>query len=209
MKHITVLRLESTDHSSAGLTLCLNSSERHWIDQVPWPSYPCKPDASFAIGYNDQYIFLKYFVQENAVRAAVTNRNGPVWEDSCVEFFICFDDKGYYNLEFNCLGVAHVGFGKEKCNRQMIPEDIISKITTESMIHKHRSGLVEWELLLSIPMGVFVYHPLSSISGKQFRANFYKCGDLLPEPHYLSWTEIHAAEPNFHLPQFFGTLYFK
>jgi len=31
----------------------------------------------------------------------------------------------------------------------------------------------------------------------------------LDEPHYLAWSNIIAPEPNFHLPQYFGTLYFE
>lgn len=38
------------------------------------------------------------------------------------------------------------------------------------------------------------------------RGNFYKCGDLTAEPHYLSWSPIAFERPNFHLPEFFGEL---
>jgi hypothetical protein len=37
-------------------------------------------------------------------------------------------------------------------------------------------------------------------------ANFYKCGDETPEPHFLSWNPIDLPKPNFHVPQFFGQL---
>jgi hypothetical protein len=47
------------------------------------------------------------------------------------------------------------------------------------------------------------------LKGKTCRANFYKCGDDLPEPHFLSWNNIIADKPDFHLPQYFGTLTFE
>lgn len=34
-------------------------------------------------------------------------------------------------------------------------------------------------------------------------ANFYKCGDDLPAPYYLSWNKIIAPKPDFHYPDFF------
>ena len=40
-------------------------------------------------------------------------------------------------------------------------------------------------------------------------ANFYKCGDKLQTPHFLSWNPIDLEKPNFHCPEFFGMLRFK
>jgi hypothetical protein len=47
------------------------------------------------------------------------------------------------------------------------------------------------------------------MKGKKCRANFYKCGDDLPEPHFLAWNMINTEEPDFHRPEFFGTLEFN
>ena len=38
------------------------------------------------------------------------------------------------------------------------------------------------------------------------KANFYKCGDLTAHTHFLSWSPIDAPKPDFHRPDFFGTL---
>jgi hypothetical protein len=40
-------------------------------------------------------------------------------------------------------------------------------------------------------------------------ANFYKCGDELPTPHFLSWNPIEWKEPSFHRPEQFGKLIFE
>src|SRR5688500_16662782 len=77
----------------------LDSFEKHLLDNVPWPSYPYKPNVQFSIAHTGDHIFLKYYVREKAIRAAAGNVNGKVWEDACVEFFISFDHTGYYNLE--------------------------------------------------------------------------------------------------------------
>ena len=44
---------------------------------------------------------------------------------------------------------------------------------------------------------------------KEIKANFYKCGDELQTPHFLSWNPIQIEQPDFHRPDFFGTLEFE
>ncbi len=209
MKEITVTYLKEVDHISSNLQLLLNKQERYLLDHTPWSSYPYKPRVEFSMAYSDKHIFLKYFVAEKTIRAATSNINGRVWEDTCVELFIGFDAEGYYNLEFNCIGTALVGFGTDKHNRELIPAEVISELEFESSIHNTSKDLIHWELTLAIPFGVFARHSISSLKGRQCRANFYKCGDLLPEPHFVTWSYISSDEPNFHLPQFFETLNFE
>ena len=63
----------------------------------------------------------------------------------------------------------------------------------------------------SIPAGDGIYfkHQITNLDGKTVRANFYKCGDKLQTPHFLSWNPIGLEKPNFHCPEFFGTLSFE
>ena len=49
---------------------------------------------------------------------------------------------------------------------------------------------------------------IESLKGVCATANFYKCGDDLPEPHFVSWNKIEAPTPNFHLPKYFGEIEF-
>ena len=44
---------------------------------------------------------------------------------------------------------------------------------------------------------------------KSLNANLYKCGDKLAAPHFMSWSPIALDKPNFHCPEFFGTLIFE
>ncbi|WP_350005689.1 carbohydrate-binding family 9-like protein, partial [Phocaeicola dorei] len=47
------------------------------------------------------------------------------------------------------------------------------------------------------------------LDGMVVRANFYKCGDELQKPHFLSWSPIKIEKPDFHRPDFFGLLEFE
>ena len=213
MKRMLVSNINKSayEDSLIGLSSLLNGYESQEIVYTPWIDFPYKPDVRVAIAHSDDYIFLKYFVTENSIRAVNSQINSSVWEDSCVEFFIHFnDDKGYYNFEFNCIGTPLVGFGKSRSERDLLTTEIVSTIQTESFISKvKKKDAVCWELSVAIPLSVFNHHSFSSLSGKEGSANFYKCGDQLPVPHFVAWNNIQSAEPNFHLPEFFGEIYFQ
>lgn len=194
------------------ISAALDEVERYAIGTTPWPAFTYKPDVSFSVAYTSDNIAIKYYVREKSLRGLYALANTPVHEDSCLEFFISFDDEpAYYNLELNCIGTCSFGYGKDKELRQAIPGEVISKIKRHIMIEHTADGdkdAVYWELLVMIPMEVFIYHDIQNLQGRQCRVNFFKCGDELPEPHFLAWKNIIAATPNFHLPEFFGIMHF-
>jgi len=190
----------------------LDDIPKELIDNVCWESYPYKPEVAFAMGYGEQGVFLKFYVEEKHLRAINAEPNQPVYEDSCVEFFISFDDEAeYYNFEFNCAGTCLLGFGKGRDGRELISPEIIKKITSQSTLRSatNAEANIGWELTLAIPFSAFQHHNITSLSDKKCRANFYKCGDMLPEPHFLAWNTIISETPNFHLPEFFGRVEFS
>jgi hypothetical protein len=194
------------------LSNALDSMEPNTLQISPWHTPQNKPDVSFVVAHAGDCILLKYYVLERSIRGFHSQSNTPVHEDSCVEFFISFDgDDEYYNLEFNCIGTCLFGFGKDKGNRLLMPEDAIGKIRRLVVIEplvKGNDNLVYWELVVSIPLEVFTHYNISNLKEKTCQVNFFKCGDHLPEPHFLTWNNIVAASPDFHLPQYFGRLHF-
>ncbi|MFB9865184.1 carbohydrate-binding family 9-like protein [Rufibacter immobilis] len=191
----------------------LDALPRHALDTVPWPAYTYKPEVSFAVAHSNDCFFVKFYVEEDSIRAVFRQTNSPVYRDSCVELFIAFNDEGeYYNLEFNSLGSCLMAFGERRENRQFLSEAVISQIKRYAQMtvgEPNKDGAaVKWELTLAIPVEVFSFHAFTSLTGQSCKVNFYKCGDDLPEPHYLTWNHILAPEPDFHLPQYFGDLQF-
>jgi hypothetical protein len=67
----------------------------------------------------------------------------------------------------------------------------------------------EWQITVAVPWNVFFKHNLNPASGTKMRGNFYKCGDELSVPHFVSWTKIKTEKPSFHNPEFFGGLEFE
>lgn len=195
-----------------GLSVFMDTLNREHISCKPWPSFVSGCKASFAMAYTDDELILKYYVTENHLRALFHQTNDTVYKDSCVELFIALGgEKEYYNLEFNCLGVAKVAFGKHRNDRALLPENVIEQIsrcTSLKSISLGNHSDFYWEIMLIIPNQVFCYHNISSFSGVTCNANFYKCGDDLLDPHFFSWNNIEAPDPDFHLPEFFGKICF-
>ena len=74
---------------------------------------------------------------------------------------------------------------------------------------EERIGECTWEAALVIPASAIFRHEIADLDGKVMRGNFYKCGDLLQTPHFLSWAPIGLPQPKFHCPEFFGKLNFQ
>lgn len=194
------------------LSCLLSNEEQHKINNLLWSNDGYKPDVFFSMAYTNNSILLKYSVREEYLSAIYRNINDPVYKDSCVELFIAFgNEDNYYNLEFNCLGTALVGYGSKKNDRINIDRSIIQGIKSYSYIKTSdadEKALINWELTLNIPFSVFKYNSISSLTGSVCRVNFYKCGDDLPIPHFLSWNNIINPHPDFHQPEFFGQVSF-
>ena len=181
------------------------------INTVNWTAFPYRPEVEFRIAHTEDAILLHYKVKEASVRAIAGHDNGPVWEDACVEFFsIPGGDGVYYNMECNCAGTLLIGAGAGRDNRQHAPQEVLDKVQRWSSLGRaafeERVGECNWEVALIIPYSAFFLHNITSLDGKQVRANFYKCGDGLQTPHFLSWNPIGLEKPNFHCPEFFGML---
>jgi hypothetical protein len=187
----------------------MDGLHKHTMTFAPWKEFGYMPRVLFSIGYSNDYLFIKYFVQEKEIRAHANQLQGSVWEDSCVEFFVSFDNGGYYNFEFNCLGTFLAAFGPSKNERDFLEKEVMKKIVTHVSIVRNEHEDINWELTAAIPVSSFVHTSIDKLQGVSCNANFYKCGDMLAEPHFVAWSNIESATPNFHLPEYFGTLEFN
>lgn len=184
------------------------------IDTVNWLAYPYKPSVSFRIAHTENAILLHYKVTEDSVRAKYGEDNGSVWTDSCVEFFsIPAGDGIYYNLECNCIGTVLLAAGAERNGREHAPLHVTKQIKRWASLgnqpFEERIGECTWEVALLIPYTVFFKHTIKNLDGMSINCNFYKCGDELKIPHFLSWNPIKIENPDFHRPDFFGKLQFE
>lgn len=184
-------------------------ASREHIGTVNWPDqFPYKPIAVFDIARSDRHIFISYFVRGLDLKALFGRSNEPVWQDSCVEFFVKDESSAYYhNFEFNCIGTC-LASKKEAGETTHLTSAEIGKIIRHGSLEHHtfgeKEGIFEWGLVVGIPFELFGVD--ADNLPPRLWANFYKCGDETSHPHYLSWNAIDFPKPNFHLPEFFGEL---
>ena len=109
--------------------------------------YPYAPRVRFAAGHDGKRLLLRFEVEEGCTMARVAEDNGPVWTDSAVEFFISFDERGYYNFEFNCIGRALLGFRKTKPEVRHADEEIMGLIVRRASLggepFEERRGIID------------------------------------------------------------------
>ena len=182
------------------------------IDQVNWPeSFPEKPEVSVEVSNDHEALYLHYRVKGEQLRAVTTEDQGPVWEDSCVEFFCQVPgDKHYCNFECNCIG-SMVGSRRLGRAEEVVPFSpdemgtIDRKCTFPREAFEEKDGLFAWEVELRIPLRL-IFREKKPAFPQTLKANFYKCADKTKKPHFVSWQPIDLPKPDFHCPQFFGEI---
>ncbi len=184
------------------------------VDTINWPDYPYKPEVNVRIGYLDRNICLTFHVKEKNILARATKINGDVYKDSCVEFFFSpRQNDYYYNFEFSCIGTPHVGYGEDRNDREQIDPSLVEKIQRLSSLgnkpFEEKTGDFEWTLTVVIPHELFVHDVVPELSGLESKGNFYKCGDLTSEPHFVSWNPVETKTPDYHQYVYFGDFCFE
>lgn len=184
------------------------------IDVNPWglggPLPPC--EARVALGPDRFFVMLRAW---EANLSVVTHAmNGPVWEDSCIEFFLNpapGRDERYLNFEVNAEGVMLLGFGADRHARSLLGFDpALFRIRADVP----PGGAAAWRepfytLSFEIPLSFLEeqYGKLDLRRGARLAGNFQKCGEKTANPHYGVWNPILTPEPDFHQPSHFGTFY--
>ena len=194
-------------------TEILGHTVAHPLACLNWPeAFPEFPQVNFQIAHNGRVLFIRYNVKETSTRALVTEDNGEVWTDSCVELFLALDDSGYYNFEFSCIGKVLEGFHTDRFSGTRASSDVLSSIGRWSSLGTENFGEISlpapWQLTVAIPVTALFKHRLSNWGGIEARMNLYKCGNRLSRPQYLSWSPVRSPKPDFHRPEFFAKVRF-
>ncbi|MDQ1296586.1 MAG: hypothetical protein QG611_564 [Bacteroidota bacterium] len=124
----------------------------------PVPQF--KPVVQAKMMYDDINLYVIFKVEDCFVRCITDKINGPVWEDSCVEFFFAPDNnfpQKYFNLEINCGGTALMHYNLiAKQERVELSVDDIKKIEIAHILPKlidpEITTPLNWTLEYKIPI---------------------------------------------------------
>ena len=177
------------------------------------------PRVQARMKYDNENLYVIFRVNDRYVRCITDEINGPVWEDSCVEFFFAPDTSlpgRYFNLEVNCGGtpLMHYNIIPRKEALSLAPEDIRMIEIAHSMpkiVEPEVDSSVMWSIEYRIPLELLIrYCDITRPGpGIKWMGNFYKISENSSNPHYITWSEVINPVPDFHLPQFFGVLNFQ
>jgi len=178
-----------------------------------------RPTVNVKMAYDDKNLYLIFRVRDKFVRCVNNKFNGPVWDDSCVEFFFSPDtqyQEKYFNLEINCGGTPLMYYNIIPRKNHVIldPIDLRQIEIAHSLpeiVDPEIKGPTTWTVEYRIPTELLKKYAeiTKPDSGVVWKANFYKIGDKTSNPHYMTWSYIDKAEPDFHQPAYFGILVFK
>jgi hypothetical protein len=178
------------------------------------------PRTRAKLAYDEQSIYVIFHVDDRYVRAVAASHQDSVCFDSCVEFFFTPTNDiadGYFNLEMNCGGTMLFNF-------QLVPwKDVvlvgdsdIQRIevahTLQKIVEPEITEPTTWTVEYRIPADMLArYCPSAKkpAPGVVWRANLFKCADKTSHPHWLTWALVKNPVPNFHMPQYLGSLIFE
>ena len=160
-------------------------------------------------------------VEDRYVPCVTTDYLGPVWKDSCVEFFVQpKPDKGYFNFEFNCGGTLLCYYVVDPTRvpggfKDFVPlsEADVKRVSVyhslPRIVEPEIAEPTDWVIEFFIPFELLEKQvgPVVPVRGQEWRANFYKCAEDNSHPHWASWQPI--DELNFHRPRCFGAIRFE
>jgi len=141
---------------------------------------------------------------ERALTAVVTEEDGDVYKDSCMEWFVNFaPEKGdyYLNFESNPFAALHCKRGKDRYVRVPLSEFGAVRPTAKAEVTKDG-----WAIEYFVPLATIqaVFGRDSFAPGDVLKGNFYKCSETPGHIHHGMWSEVKLPKLDFHRPDFFG-----
>ena len=188
------------------------------IDVFPWYKEGKKQGTTVRLLYDDKAVYALFVCDDSHIFSKTAELNGPVCNDSCVEFFATINPEkgpGYFNFEANCCGVFHLGWGPERAKRTLITPEQAKRIKVATSVPaatKEESPQDNgWWLAAAIPFDVIAEmsgEPVQPKAGTVWRGNFYRCGGKTDQ-QFGVWNPVANPYPDYHRPEFFGTLKFE
>lgn len=178
--------------------------------QAQWGEYE-NVEASLRLRWEARHLKLRFTVQEPQLRRMVTEHNGHVWEDSCVEAFLQREGQNtYVNVECSASTRLLVGKGENRLGRQLFPPSFIDTIPVGVEILENSNKQSRWRLEVDLDLvALGLVEEAEELPAVSLRGNFYCCGDKLKQPHYLSAAPIGTLKPDFHCPAYFVPIRFQ
>lgn len=176
-----------------------------------WSGEPAKPSrhAEVRICWSNEALHARFVCAQQeplivAEKPRIDAKTLGLWDRDVCEIFIApYPENLWRYFEFEAaptgewvdLGITHTPSGRET------DWDFKSGFTTAARVEQERLFVG-----MRIPWSDAIPKPED---GEVWRINLFRCvGPEAPE-RYLAWRPTHTPEPNFHVPEAFGSLRFS
>ena len=164
---------------------------------INWEEFNYAPYTTAKILYNDYGIHVQMQTDEKEILARCTQQNGPVSNDSCMEFFFRpnENDPHYLNFEFNAFGTMYFGCRTDRYNFEN--PDVNNRFFDIQSYVEDGNWIIQYFVPFSFIDKLFGTHT------KTMYGNLYKVGVDTAIRHYVTYAKIDTPAPDFHRPESF------
>jgi hypothetical protein len=181
-----------------------------------WVKDGAKEQTVAKLLWDDDNLYVSWYAHDKHISAYVTQRNGAVYKDDCVEIFIAPNPdkvKNYYNFEINAIGAMLTqarGDWRSASNVWWEPEGVQVRTSLQGLPKKDESPEdTHWIVEAAIPLKNFAKDAAHTPPrhGDRWRLNLQRLGGKT-DAQYSAWSPLPGERPNFHQPEAFGTVIF-
>ncbi len=176
------------------------------ITKYYWADGGYEPKVEITLSHDDNNFYITFKTFESNPLAEKDTHLMHVCEDSCVEWFANFtpDANGkYFNFEVNAKGIMDASYRANRYETEHLKVEHVEMLNIKSQIYDDY-----WTVSYAVPSELIKkYSPTFDMKKCTYiKSNFYKCGDHTHTPHYGAYFEPNPQEPDFHRPEYFGTI---
>lgn len=176
------------------------------ITKYYWADGGYEPKVEITLSHDDNNFYITFKTHESNPLVEKDTHLMHVCEDSCVEWFANFtpDANGkYFNFEVNAKGIMDASYRVDRYDTEHLKVEDIEMLNIKSEIHEDY-----WTVSYAVPSELIKkYSPTFDMNKCTYiKSNFYKCGDNTQIPHYGAYFEPNPQKPDFHRPEYFGTI---
>lgn len=211
------------ERATSPIVIDARLDEAAWRDAAPvspfifnWYTAGEKEPTEAKLVWDDENLYVSWRSTDRHISGYVTQRNGPVSRDDCVEIFISPNPQkvtNYYTFEINAIGAM--------LNRARTdwytggafwdPEGVQYRTTYHGQPSKDESPEDrEWIVELAIPLKNFVRDAshIPPRDGDEWRLNLMRTGGKT-NAQQSTWSPIRGEKRSFHTPENFGRVFFR
>ena len=185
----------------------------------PIEGKPARHKTRARLLYNDRYLYVAFECEDDFVWGTLQERDSPIYDEECVEVFLCptGNPRLYYELNVSPLNTVFDAFilngrpvGGERVRfiglKDFTCDGLVTKVAIDGKVGER--GAKGWSVEYAIPFQAIVGGPTEIPQpGEQWFINLFRIDALDPqEREYYSWVPPGAVD--FHRPWRFGILKF-